>query len=264
MGSTYPGTPDYFGQEAPLVDLNELPSWLLHEDDDLLVFNKPGWLVCHPSKNGPLSSLVGAAREYTGLERIHLVSRLDRETSGVVILAKRPAIARQLQGAIEKQQADKVYLALLRGELEGPLHVNAPLGRDKHSLVHVKQAVREDGAGKSAETLFEPIFAANGYTLARVQIRTGRKHQIRAHALHICHHVAGDKIYGPDDLLYLDFIDDGWTPRHEELLEMRRQVLHAWKLTVYSGAGDFSFTAPLPLDMSELARDKLGSLPEIE
>ena len=261
MGSTYPGTPQHFGRESPLVDLDELPAWILHEDEDLLVFNKPGWLVCHPSKNGPLSSLVGAAREYTGLERVHLVSRLDRETSGVVILAKRPALARQLQGAVEKHQADKAYLAVLRGELAGPLHVNAPLGRDTQSLVHVKQAVREDGAGKPAESLFEPLAAANGYTLARVQIRTGRKHQIRAHALHIGHCVAGDKIYGPDDLLYLDFIDEGWTPRHEELLELRRQALHAWKLTIRCDAGEFSFAAPLPQDMADLVRDKLGTLP---
>ena len=61
--------------QAPLVDLDEMAQWILHETDDLLVFNKPGWLVCHPSKNGPLSSLVGAAREYTGLEKLHLVAR---------------------------------------------------------------------------------------------------------------------------------------------------------------------------------------------
>ena len=70
--------------QAPLVDLDEMAQWILHETDDLLVFNKPGWLVCHPSKNGPLSSLVGAAREYTGLEKLHLVARLDRERAGGV------------------------------------------------------------------------------------------------------------------------------------------------------------------------------------
>ena len=263
MGATYPGTADYFGHEAPLVDLDELPAWILHEDDDLLVINKPGWLVCHPSKNGPLSSLVGACREYTGLERLHLVSRLDRETSGVVILAKRPAIARQLQKAMEKQQAEKLYLAILRGEMAEPIHVNAPLGRDTQSLVHVRQAVRQDGIGKSAETLFTPIRSAKGYTFARVQILTGRKHQIRAHAHHVGHMVVGDKIYGPDDLLYLDFIDDGWTPRHEELLELKRQALHAWKIVVRCETGQFAYTAPLPQDMHDLCVEKLGHIPEL-
>ena len=71
-----------------LIDLEELRTWILFEDNDLLVVNKPGDVVCHPSKNGPWSSLVGACREYTGLETLHMPSRLDRETSGVVVLVK--------------------------------------------------------------------------------------------------------------------------------------------------------------------------------
>ena len=262
MGSTYPGS-EKFGQDAPLVDLEELPSWIIHEDDELLVINKPGWLVCHPSKNGSLSSLVGACREYAGLERLHLVSRLDRETSGVVLLAKVPALAKQLQGAMEKTQPEKVYLTVLKGEMAGPQHVDALLGRDTQSLVHVKVAVRTDGIGKSAQTDFKPVHVADGYTLAEVRLITGRKHQIRAHAQHIGHPVAGDKIYGPDELLYLDFIDDGWTPRHEELLEMKRQALHAWMLKIECAAGVFSFTAPVPKDFQELCKKVFPASPGI-
>ena len=81
-------TSDKFGESAGLVDMDEFPSWIIYEDANYLALNKPGWLVCHPSKNGPLSSLVGAARVYTGLEVMHPISRLDRETSGVVVLAK--------------------------------------------------------------------------------------------------------------------------------------------------------------------------------
>jgi len=263
MGSTYKPDANNFGKDAPLVNLEELPSWILQDDDDLLVINKPGWLVCHPSKNGPLSSLVGACREYTGLDRLHLISRLDRETSGLILLAKRPALARQLQTAVEKQLSKKLYLTVLRGEMQQDRHVDAMLGRDTQSLVHVKQAVRTDGIGKAAQTLFHPIYADNGYTLAQVQILTGRKHQIRAHALHIGHPVAGDKIYGPDDLLYLDFIDDGWTDRHEELLEMKRQALHAWQLSIQCESGDFHFTAPVPDDMRELCIRIFGHFPDL-
>ena len=78
----------YFGKDAPLVDLAEFPSWIIYEDEHFLVLNKPGWLVCHPSKNGPLSSLVGAAREYLGIDSVHIVNRLDMETSGVTVIAK--------------------------------------------------------------------------------------------------------------------------------------------------------------------------------
>lgn len=70
-----------FGEQAGLVDMDEFPTWIVYEDDNFLALNKPGWLVCHPSKNGPLSSLVGAAREYLKADVLHLVSRLDRETS---------------------------------------------------------------------------------------------------------------------------------------------------------------------------------------
>ena len=92
---------DPYGEEAPLVDPSDFPKWIVQEDDNLLIINKPGWLVCHPSKNGPMSSLVGVVREYTGLEKLHLVARLDRETSGLIIFAKRPSVARKFQMAIQ-------------------------------------------------------------------------------------------------------------------------------------------------------------------
>ena len=89
---------------APLVNLNELREWILYEDENVLVLDKPGWLVCHPSKNGPFSSLVGAAKEYLGVDSIHLASRLDRETSGVVLLAKHKKAASHWQKAIEEKR----------------------------------------------------------------------------------------------------------------------------------------------------------------
>ena len=124
-----------FGASAPLVDLAELRSWILRDDDDLLVINKPGWLVCHPSKNGPLSSLVGAVRELTGAEKLHLVARLDRETSGLVVFAKRPAMARKYQMAIQNRIVRKVYLALLEGELGEPIRVEQSIASRKQGLV---------------------------------------------------------------------------------------------------------------------------------
>ena len=91
------------GVDAPLIDPRKWPEWIIFEDEHILVLNKPGWLVCHPSKNGPWSSLVGAAKEYLGVESIHLASRLDRETSGVVLLAKHRGAASKWQKAIEKK-----------------------------------------------------------------------------------------------------------------------------------------------------------------
>src|SRR5271154_6902111 len=102
----------------------ELESWILHEDERLLVVDKPGDVVCHPSKHGPWSSLVGAAREHAGLETIHLVFRLDRETSGVVVLAKDPGMASRLQKAVQDRRVGKAYLAILTGEMAGAATVD--------------------------------------------------------------------------------------------------------------------------------------------
>ena len=100
---------DPYGPIAPLVDMTLFPSWIVFEDDDLLILNKPGWLVCHPSKDGLLSSLVGAVRMYTNLDKLHLVARLDRETSGLVIIAKRPSVARKFQMAIQERKVERVF-----------------------------------------------------------------------------------------------------------------------------------------------------------
>ena len=121
----------HFGEDAPLTTLEEFKTWIVCENEDFLVLNKPGWLVCHPSKNGPMSSLVGAARVYlSGAENIHLVSRLDRETSGLVVLAKNKKSASLTQKAIEQKRVSKKYLAILRGRLEGSYTVAQPLAGD--------------------------------------------------------------------------------------------------------------------------------------
>ena len=86
--------------EAPLVNPSELEDWIIYEDESVVAINKPGWLVCHPSKNGPWSSLVGAVRERLQLEQVYLAGRLDRETSGVVLLAKNESTGRHWQKAL--------------------------------------------------------------------------------------------------------------------------------------------------------------------
>src|SRR5882672_3148468 len=112
----------------PLVDPAELQTWMMLNDERLLVFDKPGWLLCHPSKNGPWSSLAGAVREVFKPDAIRFVYRLDRETSGVIILAKTEAVGGRLQKAVGQRKIGKLYTAILEGELAGPVTVNQPLG----------------------------------------------------------------------------------------------------------------------------------------
>ncbi|MBO6102787.1 MAG: RluA family pseudouridine synthase [Opitutales bacterium] len=248
-------TDTHFTEDAPLVDLDEFKTWILREDENFLILNKPGWLVCHPSKNGPLSSLVGAARLYLGESgALHLVSRLDRETSGIVALAKNKNSASLLQKAVEQKLVGKKYLAILRGRLEGSYTVCQPLADDRASSVVVKQCCAVDrGSAKHALTIVTPLRFSDKIvplTLCRVEILTGRKHQIRAHAKWIGREIVGDKIYGADENIYLRFIEKGLSPEDMSLLLMPRQALHAWESDFSKAAANLKIRAPLPKDFS--------------
>lgn len=239
-----------------LTSPEELKTWVLHEDDNLLVVNKSGEVVCHPSKFGPTSSLVGAAREYTGLETVHLVFRLDRETSGVVVMAKNAATASRLQKAMQTRRIGKRYLAILTGELREAVTVEQPLGPDHDSPVHVKDHVRPDG--KPAISHFTPLEVGGGHSLVEVDLGTGRKHQIRAHAQWLGHGVLGDKIYGPDPRLFLQFIEDGWTEALEQQLRLPRQALHCAEIDLRPAGVDWVFRAPWPDDLATFTRRQWG------
>jgi len=230
---------------------DELESWILPQPDPrLIVINKPGLIVCHPSKHGPWSSLIGACREYLGVERLHMPSRLDRETSGVVVLSRDPALGSQLQTAIQNRAVDKTYIAILDGALENACTVNQPIGRDANSAIAVRQWIDLEH-GAQAETTFEPVCTNGQYTLAVVRPRTGRLHQIRVHAASIGHAVAADKLYGPDPSYFLEFIREGFTRNLARQLPLRRHALHALRIE-FRDLGHF--VAPLAADLSEFCR----------
>lgn len=254
---------DPFGKEPPLIEADQLRSWIVEDDNDVLVVNKPGWVVCHPSKNGPMSSLAGAVREVCGIDTSHLVSRLDRETSGLVIFARHRKSARELQMAIQERRVQKAYLAILEGQVSETLRISQPLSPDRESPVAVKQKVGRCRGAQTAKTWIAPVTRTERYTFAAVLIETGRKHQIRAHAQHAGYPVVGDKLYGPDEQLYLEFIEHGWTENLERQLPMRRQALHAWEATFSLAEGERTFSAELPADMQTFWTDVArGALPD--
>jgi 23S rRNA pseudouridine1911/1915/1917 synthase len=255
----------FVGVDAPLAREDELPQWIVYEDEHVLVLNKPGWLVCHPSKQGPYSSLVGAAKEYLGSDIGHLVSRLDRETSGLVLIAKNRYAASNYQKAIEQRRVQKAYWVWVHGKLEGAVEVNQPLAKDLESPVHVKQTVRKSNSAQKAVTRFEGVCysQAADLSLVRAEPVTGRKHQIRAHLRWLGYPVFGDKLYGPDDRLYLEFIEAGWTDRLQQALVFPRQALHAASLEFEGIPLRCRFDAPLTEDLVELNRAAGLSLPEV-
>lgn len=249
---------DPYGRIPPNVELDELRTWIIHEDEQLLVIDKPGWLVCHPSKRGPLSSLIGAARVHSNKEILHLVARLDRETSGVVILAKTRECARKYQTAIEHRRVQKTYLAIMHGKLESSIRIEQPIGKCQSSLVRLKMQVAPSSTTKNAVTHFHPLVSRNGYTICRIEPETGRRHQIRVHAEWMKHAIVGDKIYGPDESLFIEYAANGWTERHAAMLPIKRQALHCYQYSFDFAEGPQIFNAAIADDMRALSQDKLG------
>lgn len=243
-----------------LISEEELRSWILQHDDKVLLINKPALVVCHPSKNGPCSSLVGACRELLDLETTRLVARLDRETSGIILFAQDKLASRTLQMALERRAVSKTYIAILDGALKEAIEVNADIGPDKKSIIHAKNCVKTDGKRQSAITRFTPLFVSQDkrYSLASVEPLTGRKHQIRVHAQHIGHSIVGDKLYGPDEKHFLDFIENGWTENQAAELPLNRHALHAYRMVFHVEDGAKTFTAPLTPDLLKFCAENLG------
>ncbi|MCP5525915.1 MAG: RluA family pseudouridine synthase [Verrucomicrobiales bacterium] len=241
---------------------------IVHEDDDLLVINKPAGLVCHPTKGDERSSLAGRVRLYLGAEApVRLVNRLDRETSGLVVVARTLEAARELGRRWEGREVRKRYRAIVHGwpEVDAGV-IRAPLGRDEGSVVAIKDCVRADGA--SAQTAFTVgrRFARREGRFAdlRVEPLTGRKHQIRIHLQHFGHPIVGDKLYGPDDRLYLDFVEGRLTEAGRRQLILPWQALHAGELEFTWRGTPVRFEVPPERWFIEYTGDVIGTLtPEI-
>ena len=221
---------------------------VLHEDDDLLVINKPAGLVCHPTKGDSMSSLIGRVRLYLGKEgAAHLVNRIDRETSGVVLAAKNAATAGALGKLLESRQVQKEYLAIVHGTAL-PEHgtINFALGKDETSDVAIKDCARPDGAPAQTGYDVERHFERKGraFSLVRLWPRTGRKHQLRIHLAALGHPIVGDKLYGADKDAYLAFVKDRLTEQQRAELMLANHALHAERLCLTWRGEARTFSAP--------------------
>jgi len=242
---------------------------IVAETDEYLVVDKPPFLLIHPSKPDGTPTLWAALRELLAFElvnggQVSIVNRLDRETSGLVLIAKNREAARRFGKAMERQQIKKEYLAIVHGwpEWETTI-VDAPLARQGEfgaSAIWLKQAIHERGAFAQTEFRAESRFVRENeerearFSIVRAIPRTGRTHQIRVHLTHLGHSIVGDKIYGPNEELYLQFIETGWTDSLARHLLLPRHALHSARIYIQD---EFDWQSPLPEDLNSWLSDRL-------
>ena len=215
----------------------EIPLECLFEDNDLVVVNKPAGLVVHPGPGNPTHTLVNALLHHCtslsgigGKERPGIVHRLDKETSGCLVVAKNDAAHRHLSEQFSERGVKKIYLALVSGTLKRSRGtIEAPIGR--HPVQRKKMTVTPT-RGRVAKTDYRVLQSGGGVSLVECEIHSGRTHQIRVHLHHIGHPVIGDSLYG------------------KKSPTAPRQMLHAWKLGFNHPQTNeqLSFEAPLPDD----------------
>ena len=220
---------------------------IVSDTADLLVINKPAGLVCHPTKGDVYSSLISRVRLHLGSVEAHLVNRLDRETSGLIVIEKILPAARELRKIWEARSVRKHYLAIVWGRVaETRGLIDVPLGRDEQSQVAIKDAVRADGAAARTEFVLERSFsrAEGDFSLLHVFPVTGRKHQIRIHLAHYGHPIVGDKLYGGDETLYLDFVKSRLNEAQRGQLLLLNHALHCQELRFDWRGNEMVFQAP--------------------
>jgi 23S rRNA pseudouridine1911/1915/1917 synthase len=235
-------------------------SRIVYEDHRFLVIDKPANLLVHPTGPGRPDTLWDELNRFLAFElvngaRISFINRLDRETSGLILVAKSSGAARQLGQMVAVHRIRKTYTAIVFGwPSEETFVVDQPLLRQgivRPSRIWLKQAVHSDGS--SALTSFRVLqrlkIRERPFALMEAEPKTGRTHQIRVHLAHVGHPIVGDKIYGPDENCYLEFIASDWTPSLEAKLLLPRHALHASSLSFEFEGTPFSFEAPFPPDL---------------
>ncbi|MEI3037516.1 MAG: RluA family pseudouridine synthase [Victivallales bacterium] len=242
--------------EEPAVDRSFV---LLEENEKYLTVSKPGNLPCHPAGVFFRNTLWHLLRERYG-ETVHIATRLDRETSGVVLVARTPETAAAFTRALTETSVHKRYIAIVHGNFPTELTANGWLSPDPSTAIRKKRRFTFEQLPESerSETSFRLLKQCGELSVVEAIPRTGRLHQIRATLFSLGYPMTGDKLYGVDDSFFTKFIDDRLTEDDRNRLLLPRQALHASELRVPFRGGELHASAPLPDDMAALCGDLSG------
>jgi 23S rRNA pseudouridine1911/1915/1917 synthase len=231
-------------------EAEDIPLNIVYQDESLIVINKPVGMVVHPAAGHYTGTLQNALLYYdeslSAIPRAGIVHRIDKDTTGLMVVARNLSAHKYLADQIQKHEVVREYQAVVHGVLTGGGMIDQPIGR--HPRDRIKMAVRENG--REAITHYRLLERFREHSHIKVQLETGRTHQIRVHMSHMRHPIVGDPVYagrqripagaGADLLAYLQ--------------SFKRQALHAWRLNfIHPEHGDeVSYEAPLPEDMLQL------------
>jgi 23S rRNA pseudouridine1911/1915/1917 synthase len=245
--------PQIPSKEIPAQDI---PLNIIYEDDDIIVLNKPPDMVVHPARGNTSGTLVNALAFYSdklssglGEFRPGIVHRLDRDTTGVMVITKNDFAQWKIARQFEQRKTKKSYLAVVHGTPDLTAdRINAPLG--VHPKIREKYAIRPE-IGKEAITFYEVVENFRGFSLLKLTPKTGRTHQIRVHLSYIKHPIVGDDMYG-GKLVYPWQLADEEPAVQQPVIS--RVALHAWTLEFNhpTTKKTVKFEAPLPEDMQNL------------
>ena len=234
---------------------------VIYEDERLLVIHKPPGLLAHPAGDKFAYAVIGLAKQARPEHRVDLCHRLDRDTSGVMVLSKDIEANVFVKERLRERSVglSKVYLALVRGTVDWEeREVVAPIGDRLDTEIRLRRGVTDDGL--YARTTFAVQQRLAEHSLVSCVLHTGRTHQIRVHLEHVGHPILGDRVYGQPDAVFLTYNQEGATPYVRQMAGFPRQCLHAWRLQLpHPDGGLLELEAPLPEDMQSVVE---GARPE--
>lgn len=243
----------------------DIPLDVIQEDDDLIVLNKQDDIIVHPARGNKTGTIINALSYHfrhhssgslstVGADQIRpgVVHRLDRHTTGALVVAKSDTAHWRLAKQFEERTTDKRYLAIVVGTVEPNADtIDLPIG--KHPTIRELMAVRYDASAKPATTIYRVREQFDGFALVELELKTGRTHQIRVHLSHLGWPIVGDDLYDGPLLNWGDVVSDSQSAEGDQEL-MHRQALHAWSIAFRhpSTNTEVQFEAPIPPDFLQL------------